>query len=194
MYNEKTNSASIANVTEEMANSIVANTSKKQTMSTLESIKSIHDIENLGEVELNGMEVYHLKGRPKKENSITGEQELWIDKETWAIVKLVNNGLGHKIELEFMEFDTSPDIDESLFAQDIPEDVEITDIDETIMGEEIVTIKEITEEMEKSSLYLPESLGYELRQIRLYKFTDDDLDDEATQEYFKENFYQERKR
>ena len=66
MYNEKTNSASIANVTEEMANSIVANTSKKQTMSTLESIKSIHDIENLGEVELNGMEVYHLKGRPKK--------------------------------------------------------------------------------------------------------------------------------
>lgn len=187
VYNEKTNSASIANITEEMANSIVANTSKKQTMNTLESIKSIHDIENLGEVELNGMEVYHLKGTPKKENSITGEQELWIDKETWAIVKLVNNGLGHKIELEVIELDISPDIDESIFLQDIPEDVEITDIDETIMEEEIATMEELTEEMEGSLLYVPESLGYDLRQIRLYRFNDNDLDDEATQEYFKDD-------
>lgn len=84
-----------------------------------------------------------------------------------------------------MKFDTSPEIDESLFTQDIPKNVEITNIDGPIM-EEVVAIEELTEEMGKPLLYVPESLGYELRQIRLYKFNDDDLDDEATQEYFKD--------
>ena len=186
IYDEKTNMASIATVTEEMANSMVNNSSKKQTMNILETIKETHNIENLGEIEMNGMKVYHLKGTPKNENSITGEQELWIDMETWNIVKLINSGLGSKIELEVLKFDTSPDIDESLFVQDIPENAEVTDIDETIMEEEIATIEELTEEMGKSLLYVPESLGYELRQIRLYKFNNDDLDDEATQEYFKD--------
>lgn len=186
IYNEKINMASIATVTEEMANIAGANSSKKQTMSTLESIKDTHDIKNLGEVEINGMNSYHLKGTPKKENSITGEQEIWIDKETWTIVKLVNNGLGHRIELEVTEFDTSPDIDESIFTQDIPEDVEITDLDETMMEVEIVTIEELTEDMGRSLLHVPESSGYELRQIGLYKFNDSNLHDEATQEYFKD--------
>ena len=186
IYDEKTNMVSIATVTEEMANSIVNNTSKKQTMNTLESMKETHNIENLGEVEMNGMNVYHLKARPIKENSITGEQELWIDKETWNIVKLINSGLGGKVELQVLKFDTSPEIDESIFTQDIPEDAEIANIDGPIMEEEIVTIEELTEEMGKPLLYVPESLGYELRQIRLYKFNNDDLDDEATQEYFKD--------
>ena len=106
--------------------------------------------------------------------------------ETWNIVKLINSGLGVKIKLEVMKFDASPGIDESLFTQDIPKNVEITNMDGHIMEEEIVAIEELTEEMGKPLLYVPESLGYELRQIRLYKFNNDDLDDEATQEYFKD--------
>ena len=85
-----------------------------------------------------------------------------------------------------MKFDASPGIDESLFTQDIPKNVEITNMDGHIMEEEIVAIEELTEEMGKPLLYVPESLGYELRQIRLYKFNNDVLDDEATQEYFKD--------
>ena len=122
---------------------------------------------------------------PKKEDSITGIQELWVDKETWTIVKLINNGLDHKIELEVIKFDTSPEIDSSLFTQDIPEHVEITNIDEITIEEEIVTMEELTEEMSKSLLYAPESLGYELRQIRIHKF--DNEHDEITQEYFKDD-------
>ena len=56
-----------------------------------------------------------------------------------------------------MKFDTSPEIDESLFTQDIPKNVEITNIDGPIM-EEVVAIEELTEEMGKPLLYVPESL------------------------------------
>lgn len=48
-------------------------------------------------------------------------------------------------------------------------------------------MKELTEKMEKQLLYVLESLGYELRQIKEYKFNKENEGayDEATQEYFK---------
>ena len=186
-YDEKSNTAIIATISDDV-DTLLEMSLKEQTMKTLESLNKTHDVENLGEEEINGVKTYHLKGTPKKGDGIIGEQEIWVDVETWIPIKLISDGLGHKIETEVIKFDVSLKIDEILFVQEVPENAKIIDVDDNQFKEEIVTMKELTEKMEKQLLYVPESLGYELRQIKVYKFNKEDKGayDEATQEYFKD--------
>src|SRR5690625_2801358 len=72
----------------------------------LDMIKDTHDIEIVGDTQLLGRKAFHLVANPKEgSNSLFGEQELWIDKEYWMVLKMkmtsgdiVNNAEFKKIQ------------------------------------------------------------------------------------------------
>lgn len=131
-----------------------------QRLQMLEEYQETHDIEFVGEEEVNGHNTYHLVLETRNEEAINEDMEVWIDQESWFLMKQVQHMGDIRLEFEVLELDTNPDEDEELFALDLPEDVVIVDaadqefdMDETV---EEWSIQDVEEYFGQSVLVLNE--------------------------------------
>ncbi len=165
---------------------------KEQVEMLLEMIQDTHDVQNVGEEEINGRSTFHMVARKQKDQkTLLGDQEIWIDKEHWVVLKMNSSSGDVQINLEYKTIDFNAKIDESKFQLDLPEDVEIeTSADfEDLYSEEEITLKDIPKKMDTSSvLYIPNGEEHELDNISFLEMKGEPSYQEVMIDYTKDDF------
>ncbi|WP_282804491.1 LolA family protein [Clostridium tetani] len=160
---------------------------REETKQLLDIIKKSHEIKTLGEEKINGMDTYHLKAVPKEEKSILGEQELWIDKDDWFVVKSISQSANTKILSEYTKLDFSIKIKDSLFTQQIPKGVKIEKMEDLGPKSKKMDLKAVKDYLGSSFLYFNKESKIDIKDINLQQYGSKDIDDEIIMEYTKDN-------
>lgn len=139
---------------------------KDQLINQLGNIVKTHQLTFKGEEDIRGFKTYHLSAVPKEKNSIIGNQDYWIDKEHWFLIKAsIENGNTKSIS-EYTKLDFSPKLEDSLFVQKLPADVKIEDMEEAAKNnEKVIDLKEAVKIAGKPILYLKENQNYKLKNV-----------------------------
>lgn len=142
---------------------------KDQFKTMMESMKDSHTYEMLGEEKLLDYDTYHMQVKAKEADSLLGDMEIWIDQKTWFIVKLISETGDTRTELEYTELDFSPKFAEDTFTLDIPDDVEIANLEESF-APDTVTVEEAEEALGQAFLVFPEE-EFHLLSMQMYDFS-----------------------
>lgn len=138
---------------------------KEQANNLLEMVRDTHDISSEGEAEIAGRDTYHLVAKAKEENTLFGDQELWIDKENWMVLKMISNTSDSKTEMVYTKIDFDPEIPAEIFTLDLPDDVEMKNLDD-MSNESEITLEEAEENI-GSFYYFPETEELEISTIEM---------------------------
>ncbi|MBU5484580.1 hypothetical protein KQI86_09575 [Clostridium sp. MSJ-11] len=146
-----------------------------------------HDISIIGEEKINGMNTYHIRAVPKEESIMFLEQDMWINKKNWSVIKTIGvlTG-GTKIEEEYVKIDFSPKLPDEIFTQKIPEGVKIENIEEAGPKTKTMTLKEVRDFLGNPFLYFPELSSYKIKNIKLIQYESEELYNEITMDYEKD--------
>ncbi|SDL86951.1 LolA family protein [Sediminibacillus halophilus] len=104
-------------------------TQKEQLLSMLEVVKDTHDTELVSEDTILDMETYHLK-LTSKEDGLLGDMDIWVEQGNWFIVKMKQKNADIETSVEYTKLDLEPGFPDDTFLVDLPEDVEVSDLEE----------------------------------------------------------------
>lgn len=141
---------------------------KEQAMQLLEMIQDTHDLSSEGEEEITGRMTYHLKADAKEEGHLLGDQEIWIDQENWFVLKTISKSGDDISEMTYTMIDFDANIPEDTFTLDLPDDVEMIDLDD-VSSSNTVTLSEAADVLNKEFHYFPEDNGLEISNIEMTK-------------------------
>ena len=115
----------------------------------------ILDIEN--DIKMNGQLTQHVIATSKKKGNLD-RFEIWIDQDTWMVVKKLR-AQGNVISIrEYTEFQLNPIISEKRFEVNIPQDAQVVRINDGIQEvNEEITLEQATEKLGTSVYYLEQS-------------------------------------
>ncbi|MFJ7183062.1 LolA family protein [Lysinibacillus xylanilyticus] len=127
-------------------------------------VKDTHDVKIDGEEKIAGRDTYKIVAKAKKDDTLIGDIEVWVDKKTWVTLKTITNSAGNKMITEYTKMDENAKIDDAQFKIDIPKDAKV----EEISGSELVKMDTVKGELGEF-LMVPEENGLTLEQISLDK-------------------------
>ena len=159
----------------------------QQAEQLLTLIGDTHTISIEGEEKVAGRATYHLVAKATEKSTVLGDQELWVDKENWMLLKSVSNTGDIIIEMTYVNIDFNREIPTETFTVELPDDVEVQ-IGDGMANLTEVTLEEAAENIEMPFFYFPEAegitidkiemteLGGELQRIEVnLEYTKDDL-------------------
>src|SRR5699024_10551899 len=128
---------------------------KEQVNNLLEMVRDTHEISSEGEAEIAGRDTYHLVAKAKEENTLFGDQELWIDKENWMVLKMIF----------YTKIDFNTKILADTFTLDLPDDMEMKNLDD-MSNESEITLEEAKENI-GAFHYFPENEELDISTIEM---------------------------
>lgn len=134
---------------------------KEQAELSLSIVRDTHDLTLKDETEIAGRDVNHLVATPKEKNQLIGKQEIWIDKENWLVLKITSESGDQLIDMMYETVDFNVDIDDTMFSLDLPENVELIDLDD-IHDVDEVSLTEAADALGQPFLYIPEDDSLEI--------------------------------
>lgn len=134
---------------------------KEQAELSLSIVRDTHDLTLKDETEIAGRDVNHLVATPKEKNQLIGKQEIWIDKENWLVLKITSESGDQLIDMMYETVDFNVDIDDAMFSLDLPENVELIDLDD-IHDVDEVSLTEAADALGQPFLYIPEDDSLEI--------------------------------
>ncbi|RKQ34000.1 LolA family protein [Oceanobacillus halophilus] len=148
---------------------IAGSSPKDQLKTMMESMKDSHTYEMSGEEKVLDYDTYHIEIKANEADNLLGDMELWVDQKTWFVVKMISETGDVRTELEYTELDFSPEFPEGTFTLEIPDDVEIENLEESF-GPDTVTLEEAEEALGQAFLVLPEEEVH-LSNVQMYDFS-----------------------
>lgn len=131
---------------------------REQLTNLFSMLHDTHDIETIGEETFLGRPTFHLKATQRPgTKSILGDQEMWIDREHWMVLKLLTTNGSFQMNLSYTKIDFNPAMDESLFQLSIPKDFTVEKIDDGLNEGETILLKDIPNQFQQSVLVLSET-------------------------------------
>lgn len=143
---------------------------KDQLLKELGSITKTHEVTFKDEEKVNGHESYHLAATPKEKNSIIGNLDYWIDKDTWFVIKVSSEVGNDKMQMEYTKLDFSAKFEDNLFTQTFPADVVIEDIGADLNNKIVIDLKEGANIAKQPILYLKDTSVYKIKEITYSNF------------------------
>lgn len=140
---------------------------KEQIESLFTLIRDTHDIKTVGSEKIAGRDTFHIIAK-KKENAKTlfGDQELWIDKESWLVLKIKIAAGGTENELTYTKIEFEPQLDDDLFQITLPEDIKVEEMDTLLPNmTDTITLAEVPTKFEQNVLYIPDTKAHEMDTI-----------------------------
>ena len=165
-YTEKDKNAFSMKISDELG--LGANTNyKDQLINQLGHISKTHVLTFKGEEEVGGFKTYHISAVAKEKNTILGDQEFWIEKSNWFLVKSSGDSGNNKTIMEYTKLNFSPKFDDSIFVQNLPSDVKVENIDDAAKDNETtIDLKKGAQIAGKAILHLKEDQGYKLKEVK----------------------------
>lgn len=162
IYQESLNQAFVSEDGELLAT--MAPSPKEQANQLLKMVGDSHDISIEGEEKIAGRDTYHLVVKENDKKTLLGDQELWIDKENWFVLKMIASSGDSHSEVIYTKIDFNKEMTDDIFVVDLPEGVEIQNLDE--LNETIeVTMEEAVEKVGQPLFYLSENDNREISKI-----------------------------
>ncbi|MEY9974183.1 outer membrane lipoprotein-sorting protein [Lysinibacillus sp. RC46] len=134
------------------------------------AVKDTHDVKIAGEEKIAGRDTYKVVAKAKKDDTLIGDIEVWVDKKTWVTLKTITNSAGSKMTSEYTKMDENAKIDDAQFTLDIPKDATVEEIN--VPEPESVTLDTVKEQLGEF-LMVPEVNGLTLEDISLDKGIED---------------------
>lgn len=158
---------------------------REQVEMLLDMIRDTHDIEKVGEAEIAGRPAFHMVAKKRKdEKSLFGDQELWIDKEHWVVLKMKSRSGDTQSDIEYTKIDFDTKMDESVFEMELPDDVVIENMDDLNAGtEEELTLEEIPDKIGQSVLYIPDGKSHKMDKITFMEIQGEPIYKDVTIDY-----------
>src|SRR5690606_18892187 len=103
------------------------------------------------------------------EKSLYGDQELWIDKENWLLLKAKSISGDVQVNMEYTKIDFDMDIDDRQFELDIPDGVEVHDMEDISQQDTEISLDEIPEKLEQPVLIIPDHDLHQIDKITFYE-------------------------
>lgn len=165
-YTEKDKKAFSMKMSAEL--SIGSNTNyKDQLINQLGNISKTHQLTFKGEEKVGSFKTYHISAVAKEKNTIMGDQEFWIEKSNWFLVKSSGDSGNNKTIVEYTKLNFSPKFDDSIFVQNLPSDVKVENMDDAAKNNETtIDLKEGAKIAGKPLLRLEENQGYKLKEVK----------------------------
>jgi len=141
---------------------------KEQVDLILKLIRDTHDIETVGEDKIAGRPALHMAATKRKDQkSLMGDLEFWIDKEYWMVLKVKSTSGDVESNMEYTKIKFNPKMDQSTFALDLPEDVEIEDMGniEEQQVEADINVKDIPEKLKQPAIYIPDGETHHISSV-----------------------------
>lgn len=184
MYDEARDEAYEMDVTE--LGDIAGLSPKEQFKNMMEMVGDSHSYEMIGEEKILDFDTYHIQLTADDSDQLLGDMELWIDQKTWFVVKMISETGGIQTEVTYTELDFSPEFTEDTFTIDIPEDVDIADLEDDF-APDTVTLEEATEALDQAFFIFPEE-GDEmgLTDIQMYGVSNEEARSEVILSYSNE--------
>ncbi len=126
-YDEKMKQAFSINIQQDELPSSMS--PKDQVRTLLNGLSETHSIEVVGEEEISGRETFHLKASPKKDDSLLGKMEFWVDKKSWFTLKSISYSGNSRTEIIYDKINFDPSFSKDTFTLDIPKDIEVEVLD-----------------------------------------------------------------
>ncbi|MBU3146405.1 outer membrane lipoprotein-sorting protein [Clostridium sp. CF012] len=165
-YTEKDKKAFSMKIGTELDQSTNANY-KDQLISQLGNISKTHGLTLKGEENIGSFKAYHVSAVPKEKNSLMGNQEYWIEKSNWFLVKASSEIGNNKSILEYTKLDFSPKLEASLFVQKLPTEVKVESIDDIAKNNETtIDLKQADKIAGKPLLHMKENASYKLKEVK----------------------------
>lgn len=157
---------------DEMAEESFNKSPAEQAKNLVRMIENSHTIEIIGDEKLLGRDVIHVKAVPNKgEENLFGETELWIDKETWFILKMTSKIDDTVTTTEYTKFEIHPKLEEDLFVFELPEGAEMVDINEEFKETIVKTVDEAKQYFNQPFYYVEEQGEIVLRDINVFQMS-----------------------
>lgn len=129
---------------------------REQAENMLKFIQDTHDIDIIGEDEIAGRMTFILEAKAKKDHDLIGDQQIWIDKENWMILKMTSSSADTSFEWEYTKIEFNPKVSDELFIIDLPDDTTIENF-ETMIEPEEITLREAKRKLGKPFLHFTET-------------------------------------
>ncbi|QTD39493.1 outer membrane lipoprotein carrier protein LolA [Sporosarcina sp. Te-1] len=146
VYDNTSNTAMITEINDEMR-TLNQQSPRQQAEILLGMVKDTHDLSAGKEEKIIGRDTFHIIAKAKDDKTLIGDQEIWIDKETWMVLKSLSKGNGMTAMQEYTKIDYKPEITDDLFILDIPEDATIETMDEESMMPKETNQDEVKKEL-----------------------------------------------
>ena len=154
----------------------------EQAKLMLEAIENTHTIEVVGNETLLDREVIHVKATPnKQESNLFGEHELWIDKETWFVLKSSSKIDDSMTTTEYTHFEIDPKFKNNLFVFEMPEGAQMNELSEIVIHD----VKEAAQYLNQPFYYVEEQDNILLNDITVFSM--EDIPAQLTFNYIKNN-------
>jgi len=140
---------------------------KDQLINQLGNLSKTHQITFKGEQNVGDFKTYHISAVAKEKNTIMGNQEYWIEKSNWFLVKASIESGNDKTVSEYTKLDFSPKLDDSLFVQKFSPSVKVENIEDIAKDKETtIDLKKGAKIARKPILHLKEDKGYKLKEVK----------------------------
>lgn len=138
----------------------------EQAKLMLEAIENTHLIQVVGKETLLNREVIHVKATPnKQENNLLGEHELWIDKETWFVLKSSSKVDDSTTITEYTHFEIDPVFEKNIFVFEAPKDAPIVELGEINEPTVVHDVQEAAKYIEQPFYYVEEQNDISIHDI-----------------------------
>lgn len=163
-------------------------TQKQTLVDQLERLRDSHDVDMMGQEELHGQDVIHIKLTPKEEGTLSISSEYWVDPKTWMIVKVISSYGDEKSEMVYDPIQYNPEFAEDTFVINIPKEVDVKNLNDLTQNSEVSLeeaeqalgqpfLQDVNSELKLSRIEMS-SLGGELSrdEVTLYYINNDKVE------------------
>ncbi len=158
----------------------------EQAKNLLKVIEGTHKVEVIGDEKFLERDVIHVKATPNEDvSNLFGEQEFWIDKETWVVLKMTNKVDDTTVTTKYTTFEIEPTFEKDQFVFEMPEGAEVVDFSQ--LGEEVILVQdeEAKQYLDKPFLYVEEQGELVLNNIEVFEM--EEIPTQLTFNYLKSN-------
>ena len=164
MYQESTKQAFVSDDGEMLAT--MAPSPKEQAQQLLKMIGDSHTISIDEEEKIAGRDAYHLVAKANEKDTLFGDQELWVDKENWFVLKSISESGDNRVDIEYTKIEFNKEFPDETFIIELPDGTDIQDLDAMSNTSE-VTIEEAAQNVGKPILYFPEEKSRKIERIEM---------------------------
>ena len=140
---------------------------KEYALELINEVSNSHDVTIKDNVRIGSYTTQHVLAVPKEGKLGEPTVELWIDQDSWMVIKS-KTAMGNLIvEQEYKNFTLNPKIDEEKFIMDIPKDAKVVHLDENldIVNQE-VSLKEAVDWLKVPIFYIPDEKIATMKEAR----------------------------
>lgn len=155
--------------------------SKEKINNVMGIMNGSHELTIIGEEKILDFDTVHIDAKAKTSDHLFGDTVLWVDKKTGFIIKTISNNGSIQTEMQYKEINFSPEFPEDAFTLNIPEDVEIQNLE--AYAPDIVTLEE-AEEILEQSFYLFSEKEFNLKDVEIHRIEGEITRDELNLTYY----------